>query len=182
MTQRIITSVLALAFLISPCAFAQDNDRTFVFDLGRSPSNSSRGHSEFDLYRVGRQWEFKRVLWQGESSNLSGYFEGSLNYWSADRDDIFALAFSPVFVLSFADKGAGYHPFIEAGIGLAILSDDRIGGRNLGSSWQFEDRIGFGIRSERLGFHYRYMHYSNGDISKPNQGIDAHVIGMTYRF
>ncbi len=182
MSQKLLSCMAVLALIFSPAAFAQDSKRSFVFDLGSSASNASRGHSEFDVFRIGRQWKFKPTFWQGESASLSGYYEGSINYWSTDGDDVFAVAFSPVFVLSFGSDDGGYHPFIEAGVGLAILSDDMVAGRNMGSSWQFENRIGFGMRSARMGFHYRYMHYSNGDLSKPNQGIDAHVIGMTYRF
>jgi lipid A 3-O-deacylase len=182
MIRIIFATFVILTGLFCTSAIAQDDSRTFVFDVGRSSSNASRGHSEFDIYRVGVQKAFKRTFWEGSNSRLSGYWEGSLNYWSAEPDDVFAVALSPVFVLSFGEDNGGYHPFIEAGVGLAILSDDVIGGRQMGSSWQFEDRIGFGIKSDKLGFHYRYMHYSNGDLSKPNQGIDAHVLGMTYRF
>jgi lipid A 3-O-deacylase len=182
MSRKIVTSILTLLMLASPSLFAQDSEKTFVFDLGRSSLNASRGHSEFDIYRIGMQREFKRTFWQGKNSSLSGYWEGSVNYWRADADDVFAVALSPVFVLSFGEDDGNYRPFIELGVGLALLSDDVVAGRQMGSSWQFEDRIGFGIKSEKMGFHYRYMHYSNGDLSKPNQGIDAHVVGMTYRF
>ena len=175
-------SVLFLVFFLisSHSAIAQDSGRYLVFDIGQSSSNMARGHSEFDVYRMGVQKEFKRTFWQGDSAQLSGYWEGSFNYWNADGGNEYALALSPVFVLSFGE--GEYRPFVEAGVGLAIMSDDVIGGRRMGSSWQFEDRIGFGVKSDRVGFHYRYMHYSNGDIEKPNQGIDAHVIGMTYHF
>lgn len=173
-------AVLTLTF--STAVSAWENDGTLVFDIGMSSSNAQRGYSEFDVYRIGRQWNFKHTLWQGESASLGGYYEGSLNYWRADQDTIFAIAFSPVFVLMFGNNDGGYRPFIEVGVGLALLSDDLVAGRRMGSYWQFEDRIGFGFRSDRMGFHYRYMHYSNGGLSKPNQGIDAHVIGMIYSF
>lgn len=180
MNKILSTFLLIFAILASPSAFSQDSAKYLVFDIGQSSSNFSRGHSEFDVYRIGVQKEFKRTFWQGDSASLSGYWEGSLNYWSADGGNEYAVALSPVFTLSFGE--GEYRPFIEAGVGLAIMSDDVIAGRRMGSSWQFEDRIGFGVKSDQLGFHYRYMHYSNGDIEKPNQGIDAHVIGMTYRF
>ncbi len=182
MFQKLCSSLAILTLLGSPCALAQEEGRAFFFDLGRSSSNVSRGHSEFDIYRFGMQWDFKHTLWQGKSSRLSGYYEGSINYWNAERDDVFAVALSPVFVLTFGNNKGNYRPFVEAGIGLAVLSEGLVGGRQMGSSWQFENRIGFGVRSDRLGFHYRYMRYSNGDLSKPNQGIDAHVLGLTYRF
>ena len=36
--------------------------------------------------------------------------------------------------------------------------------------------------AEKSRLTYKYMHYSNGGIDKPNNGIDAHVIGMTFRY
>jgi lipid A 3-O-deacylase len=105
-----------------------------------------------------------------------------MNYWDASGDEVFAVALSPVFVLSFGGDDSGYHPYIEGGIGAALLSDHAIAGRQLSTTFQFEDRIGFGVRSDRFDFHYRYMHYSNGGIEKPNNGIDAHLIGMAFKY
>ena len=177
------TLLLALALAASGFpALAADGGRAIAMDLGRSPSNAARGRAELDIYRIGYQWDFNRTLWQGEHADIGGYFEASLNHWDSPFDDVTAAAISPVFRLTFGSALGSYRPYIEAGIGLALLSDDRVGGRGLGSSWQFENRIGLGLASARFDFHYRYMHYSNADIEKPNHGIDAHVIGVGYRF
>ena len=172
----------ALAMLACGTTYAEDPGRAFVVDIGKSTTNRIRGHTEFDVYRLGVQQEFSRVFWAGERSRLSGYWEASLNYWNASGDDVIAAALSPVFVLSFGEDDGRYHPYIEAGIGVALLSDDTIAGRQLSTSFQFEDRIGFGLRSDRFDIHYRYMHYSNGGIEKPNNGIDAHIVGVAFSF
>jgi lipid A 3-O-deacylase len=180
---RTIISILGLAsVLLATNTLAQGPDRAWSLDIGSSSSNAARGHEELDIYRIGLQWDWKRTLWQGDSASLGGYWEASVNFWGADHDDVTAAAVSPVFVLSFGDRSAGFRPYVEAGVGLSILSDDVAGGRLLGSSWQFEDRIGFGLASDRWDIHYRYMHYSNGDIDKPNQGVDAHVIGVSVSY
>lgn len=177
-----ITILAVAAVLICPPSIAQERGRAWSLDVGRSSSNTARGHGELDIYRLGLQWDFKRTFWEGDSARLGGYWEASVNFWGADQDDVTAVALSPVFVLTFGNNPGGSRPYIEAGVGLAILSDDVAGGRMLGSSWQFEDRIGFGVASDRWDVHYRYMHYSNGDIDKPNQGVDAHVIGISLSY
>ncbi|NIP19397.1 MAG: acyloxyacyl hydrolase [Xanthomonadales bacterium] len=152
-----------------------------VADIGRSTTNVFRGHEEFDLYRIGWQRDFKRTLWQGRNVRLGGYWEASLNAWIASGDDVYGAALSPVFTLSFSE-GRRWQPYLEAGIGLALLSDHRVAGRELSTSWQFEDRIGIGLRGEKYEFHYRYMHYSNAGADKPNEGVDAHLLGFSVRY
>ncbi|MGI9291646.1 MAG: acyloxyacyl hydrolase, partial [Gammaproteobacteria bacterium] len=110
MTKKLSVFLLVISLLASPVAFSQDSSRYFVFDVGQSSSNVFRGHSEFDVYRMGVQKEFKRTFWQGDSAKLGGYWEGSLNYWNANRSNEYAVALSPVFVLSFGE--GEYRPFI----------------------------------------------------------------------
>ncbi|NNL96449.1 MAG: acyloxyacyl hydrolase [Xanthomonadales bacterium] len=180
---KISVQLLCAMMLLSPGALSAEERKKSVFlDIGRSNANATRGHEELDIYRLGVQWDFKTTFWQSRDSKLSGYFEASVNRWDSRVDDVTAIAFSPVFVLEFKQASSGFRPYIEAGVGVALLSEKRAGGRGLGSSWQFEDRIGFGFASDKYDFHYRYMHYSNADIEKPNQGIDAHVIGVSISY
>ncbi|MDX1460958.1 MAG: acyloxyacyl hydrolase [Xanthomonadales bacterium] len=180
--KRLLTLLTLSLLACCTGAAADERERSLTLDVGRSSSDSGRGHAELDIYRVGHRWGFKKTLWQGDSSRIGGYYEASLNRWNGPLDDITAVAFSPVFVWSFGESAGRAQPYIEAGIGVAFLDDKSVGGRQLGSSWQFEDRIGFGLKFERWDIHYRYMHYSNADLEKPNQGIDAHVIGISYAY
>ena len=50
------------------------------------------------------------------------------------------------------------------------------------TAFQFEDRVGAGIRTEKLDFSFRYMHYSNGSMAQPNDGIDIWIGTLSYRF
>lgn len=140
-----------------------------------------RANKGIDVYRVGLQRPFDRTFYESGSMKVSGYFEASLNYWQGSTDEIIAIALSPVFTASFCSD-CQYVPYIEAGIGAAVLSDDQIAGRQLSTAFQFEDRIGIGFRSDRLDLHVRYMHYSNADLSKPNDGMDIYIAGLAYKF
>ena len=42
--------------------------------------------------------------------------------------------------------GETVKPYIEAGIGLALFSNTEVEEQKLGTAFQFEDRIGFGLR------------------------------------
>ena len=74
-------------------------------------------------------------------------------------------------------------PFIEAGIGLAVFSRNKVEDRNLGSSVNFEDRLGFGIRiNQRHTIGAQALHYSNAGISSNNAGIESYNIYYRFSF
>jgi len=139
-------------------------------------------NDDIDIYRLSLKKNFGRTFLVNPSGWLSGYFEGSINYWHHTDDDIYALALSPVFVYYFGSDTDSAVPYIEGGIGVAIISDTEIGGVDMTTTFQFEDRIGAGIRTDKLDFNFRYMHYSNGSMSQPNDGIDIWIGTLSYRF
>ncbi|MBG7601534.1 MAG: acyloxyacyl hydrolase [Gammaproteobacteria bacterium] len=143
------------------------------------------GNRGIEIYRLGWQRDFSRWL-ENRWVPLSGYFETSLNYWRGSKrersgNDIFAIAFSPVFALHLC-RDCRYTPYVEAGIGVALLSDTIIDNRDMSSTFQFEDRLGVGIKRGDFDFHVRYMHYSNAGLSQPNDGIDIIIGGLSYKF
>lgn len=174
--------IAALVMILSETASGSDSWKNLALDIGQSTSTTALGRTSFDIYRLGLQRDFNRVLLEGDRVQFSGYFELSMNYWDARDSDIYALAFSPVFVLYWGEEDGSFRPYLEGGIGGALLSDTEIAGRDLATSLQFEIRFGAGIRSDRLDFHIRYMHYSNGSVKQPNHGVDAVVLGLVISF
>ncbi len=164
----------------SSAAKAQSPDKVnaIAIDIGE-------GNRGIEIYRLGWQRDFSHWL-ENRWVPLSGYFETSLNYWRGSKrersgNDIFAIAFSPVFALNLCSD-CKYTPYIEAGIGVALLFDTIIDNRDMSSTFQFEDRLGAGIKRGNLDFHVRYMHYSNASLSLPNDGIDIFIGGLSYKF
>jgi lipid A 3-O-deacylase len=113
---------------------------------------------------------------------LSLYFEAALNFWKKGDEEVYGGAFSPVFYYAFGDAEDSVFPYIEAGIGVAGISDTQLDDRDFSTGFQFEDRIGFGLRVNKTDFNLRYMHYSNGSIAEPNDGLDTLVFTVAYRF
>jgi hypothetical protein len=87
-----------------------------------------------------------------------------------------------VFRLQMNDRKG---PYIEAGIGLHLLSHTSLADRNFSTSFQFGDHIGAGFRFDigaEFDLGYRYQHLSNGGIKHPNHGINFHQIRLQYHF
>jgi lipid A 3-O-deacylase len=158
-------------------AFAGDGRFFDEVTLGIGESKDNIG-----IYRIGARKNFEKTFFDSDYGWLSGYYEASLNYWERESEEIYGIAFSPVFVYYFGDKSNSIHPYIEGGIGGACLSDTEIQNRDMSSHLQFEDRAGVGIRTKSFDFNFRYMHYSNAEIVEPNDGIDIFMFTLSYIF
>ncbi len=127
-------------------------------------------------YRLGLQSNWDASWWQSSTGHLTGYWDGAYTYWEGDRTSaVHSLSFSPVFVYEFA--GESVKPYVEAGIGVAAFSSTEIEDNDLGAAFQFEDRIGGGIRfgaGQEIGF--RVIHYSNAKMQRHNDGVESYAL------
>lgn len=162
-----------LFYLFSIPVLAEEKPVSFSLDAGRS-------RDDINVYRVGVQSDFTDWL-KNKDVALSGYLESSLNYWKSSADEIVGIAFSPVFYVPLCENCQTV-PYLEAGVGLALISKKIIKQRNMSSTFQFEDRLGFGIKAGNFDFHLRYMHYSNAGLVNPNDGIDIFIAGVAIQF
>lgn len=152
-------------------------DRGFTLELGQS--------SESELtYRAGLEWGFGKPIWQSDAGAvvLGGYWDAGLTYW--DGIDALSISLAPMFQLNFPRAMNEVTPFIEAGIGAALFSKTELApGADIGSAFQFEDRLGLGMRfasGSEVGI--RYYHYSNAGLKEPNQGIDKTALFYRVNF
>ena len=110
-------NVLLAIFIFSCFSFAnihaEETTRLFALDIGNSNGN-------IDILRLGIQKEFNS--WPVKKGiNIPGYFESSLLYLQGSTNDIYGIAFSPVFVFQLCDN-CKYKPYFEFGIGISFLS------------------------------------------------------------
>lgn len=132
---------------------------------------------------VGLAFEWDKRWFESETGHLGGYWSVAYTWWEAGRfdSDEHALSVSPVFVYRF--NADGWQPFIEAGVGAAWFSDDRVGDRELGSRAHFEDRFALGVQmSSRDALRLRVIHYSNAGLEDPNQGINSWSLVYSRKF
>lgn len=135
---------------------------------------------------LGYSWP---VLTNRHDQKFTGYWD--LAYTDVTSDDIFdepsnghiaILSASPVLRIPFKLIVPVY---IDAGIGVAHVSNKLIANRNLGSVWVFEDRLGIGaLLGARQGLEigYRFLHYSNAYLAQKNQGLNLHLMIIGYWF
>lgn len=134
-------------------------------------------------YRLGLGWDWDRTWLQSSVGHLTGYWELGLTQWSAGdhTSSRQSLSFAPVFVYEFGSGNVV--PFIEAGVGVSGFTGTKVGNRDLGSSFNFEDRLGLGLKiaqQHRVGV--RIIHYSNAGISEPNEGIESYSLFYSMNF
>ncbi|WQG58997.1 acyloxyacyl hydrolase [Pseudomonas sp. RTB3] len=130
-------------------------------------------------YRLGLTSDWDKSWWQSDVGRLTGYWSGAYTYWDGDKTaGASSLSFSPVFVYEFA--GQSVKPYIEAGIGLAVFSRTQLEDNNIGQAFQFEDRLGFGLRfagGHEVGV--RATHYSNAGLNDVNSGVESYALHYT---
>jgi len=132
-------------------------------------------------YRLGTQFDFQQSWFASDVGRLTGYWDAAYTYWDGDKTSSnHSLSLSPVFVYEFA--GERFKPYIEAGIGIAAFSSTELEDNDLGSSFQFEDRIGFGVRFAEQEVGVRALHYSNAGLKQPNDGVESYSLHYRMSF
>lgn len=120
---------------------------------------------------------------------LDIYWEVSVNFWeygeSNQHETNYVFAFSPVIGQTFYYVNGKYPLRWEFGIGVSLVEDTRFAGKDIGSHYQFEDRLGLAIdfgRNNHQSVAIRYMHYSNGGLNSNNPGVDFLNLSYAYSF
>ena len=180
---KIKPAITAALLAASPAACAMDG---VSFEYGKSDSSNS----SVDMYRAGMQWDWNRKLIEAGRWYLGGYWDLSLGYWSNNSpfkttSNLADIGFTPTFRFQ-ENTISGLSPYAELAVGFHFLSTTSVGTeRRFGSSFQFGDHIGAGVRfgdKGRYDIGYRYQHLSNAGIKEPNQGINFHLLRLQYHF
>lgn len=140
-------------------------------ELMLAPGMTSQGELTANISLA---FDWNRRWFESDTGHLGGYWNFAYTWWEAGRfgSDEHSLSVSPVLVYRF--NADGWQPFVEAGIGAAYFSDDRVGDRRLGSQTHFEDRFAVGLQmNERAALRLRVIHYSNAGLEDPNDGINS---------
>ena len=145
--------------------------------------------TEADVKKLGviAGWTQPEPLWQGERWRLKLRHEAVVAAWDVPKaKDLLELGYSPVFRLQRPLPGVARTFFVEASIGVRLLSHTRVApDRSLSTAFQFSDMIGMGLQWGREGrstLGLRYQHISNLGIKRPNPGMDFALLYYTLRF
>ncbi len=166
-----ILIITILFTLLKANSFTNLYDALF-FSIGKSKD-------DINIYRIGFRKDFS-IFAKNSIIKIGGYWEGNLNYWTKGNSKNYGIALSPVFALYLNIKE--FEPYIESGIGISLYTKTHIASRDISSHFLFEDRVGAGVRYKNIDLSFRYMHYSNAGLVKPNQGIDIFIASISYKF
>ena len=133
-------------------------------------------------FRAGVRKVFPGAVAETSIGYLSGYVEAAALYWTSGDEAAYGGTVAPVVAYYFGNDRSAVRPYVGGGIGLAYVSESRMGSRDLATHFQFEDRIGLGLASEKLDAYLCVVHYSNGSIKPPNMGLDAVMLTLAWSF
>jgi len=167
-------SRLIMFFAVSLCAICPAWAVDLSVEVGRTNKSSN-------LFRLSTQTDLRLRWLESATGHLGGYWDATYSYWQGRKNTSrHSLSTSPVLVYEF--NGERFNPYIEGGIGVALFSSTRVEGQRLGSAFQFEDRLGAGVRFAGQELGVRVWHYSNGSLKSPNDGINAYSLHYRFRF
>ncbi len=183
MKKLLQSACVAGLLLASSATWAIDS---VSFEYGQSDSTNA----DVDLYRVGAQWDWHKNWLDTGGWHLGGYWDLSVGYWDnhspfATNSGLADIGLTPVFRWQ-QNQISGFSPYAELAVGFHFLSETSVSSqREFGSSFQFGDHVGFGVRFGDQGAYdlgYRYQHLSNAGFKDPNQGINFHQLRFQYHY
>jgi hypothetical protein len=141
---------------------------------------------KFDL---GAVWDPGINWWEIGGFHFTLLGEGHVSYWHTTEDNavhpsIWEVGITPV--VRFVKSAGYFRPFIEAGIGVRLLSHARITeDLTVSTAFQFADMVGVGmVFGEKQNYEagFRFQHVSNAGIKDPNPGINFSQLYLQYNF
>jgi lipid A 3-O-deacylase len=170
-----VGSTLALVYITN----ALKSDR-MIFESG--------GGESVSFNRIGAQWDYKNDILKFLDFSLDSYFQLDYAKWQSTKDSsqngaINSIGFTPVFrFIRRANKATVY---FDTSIGAALISNNHINDLKFGSNFQFSDSLSIGAmfgERRQWGIGYKYNHMSNNGIKVPNNGINFHLISISYQY
>ncbi|WP_434666739.1 acyloxyacyl hydrolase [Paraburkholderia sp. A3BS-1L] len=173
-------TVLGALALISVHASAD------TFDVQVAGGVADHGVRKTDL---GVVWDPGLSWWPIGDWHFAMVAEAHAAYWEVRESQavnpaIWEFGVTPVF--RFIRSSGWFRPYVEAGVGVRMLSHVReTQDRTLSSSFQFADMVGIGAQ---FGAHQHYLagvrfqHLSNAGLEHPNPGINFSEIYFQYNF
>ena len=179
MLRPLILLILPLILLITPAAHANSQAVAIDYLQGSDDIKGVRlAYRPFTHHLVSD--------WFGE---ISLYWEASVNVWEYGAQNTHssnvAFALSPVLMKRIGTVADSYPVYLEAGIGASLVNDREFAGKDIGSHYQFEDRLGLVMsldEDDSAQVSVRYMHYSNAGLNDDNPGLDFLSLSYIHHF
>ena len=172
----VLVSVMSLGLQSNSCAI---DSASLEFASG----------NRTQMLRIATQWMWNDRWWQSNATHIGGYWDLSLAQWHGntytgnadEHQNLISVGITPVFRFQ-NDSKTGFYS--EAAIGLHLLSDSYNNNRrSLSGNLQFGDHIGIGyVFKNNLDISFKFQHFSNGGIKKPNDGVNFAILRVSQTF
>jgi len=148
----------------------------------------SGGGESVYILRAGAQWDWEEDILEFLGFNLGAYLQFDYAKWQSTKDSSQegannSIGFTPVFRFTRHTDWATI--YLETSIGMALVATTHINNNQFGSNFQFTDSLSiggmFGARRQ-WGVGYKYYHMSNNSIKLPNNGINFHLLSLSYEY
>ena len=163
-------SLLMLFFISVPSTSFSADDLFFGVGVGSDGISAARFAKKYDQGKffdtsINKSAEIGINFWDGDKVN------------SSSKSSNLSVTYSAILSKSFSNNF-----YLNSGMGIALLSDDKIGERNLGTSLQFESRFGFGYKTTSTSSSLNIFHYSNAGTANDNSGVNILMINLSHFF
>ena len=146
------------------------------------------GGEGVNIVRAGAQWDWEEDILEFLGFSLDAYLQFDYAKWQSTSDSSQvgannSIGFTPVF--RFKRRTDWATIYLDTSIGVALVSSTQINDSGFGSNFQFTDSLSvgafFGARRQ-WGVGYKYNHMSNNSIKLPNNGINFHLLSVSYEY
>ena len=189
-----ISSILSLILLLSNSAIfaggtnsSVSNKSKLFFGIGAGEGGGAHGGS-FKSYRL----SYQKKLSHNNKYNFDYVSDIGFNFWKddsrlseSDKQTAISDLDTSNISISFSRILRKYitnNSFVDVGIGISFHNNDSMYGSDMGSAYQFENRIGLGYERETYRSILNFFHYSNGGIKGKNDGIDIIMLSVSKFF
>ncbi len=131
------------------------------------------GHGSADIsrLRLAASYDLQPPWWPDWLPRPLLTLQPGLSYWQYRGGSSWSVSVLPEIGWQ-RPLGSDWQLTLGAGIGVAAFSDTTLASRQLGSAFQFEDRLSIGVLRPPFGLWLRGYHYSNGNLTAHNDGIN----------
>lgn len=168
----------------APTSVSVGYGRFGIDTLASHPNN-------LQVIQLGAQWDWHKHWLPLGQWFLGGFWSLQASYLHAEKkkptqnQNMLALSGAPIFYWKRAPYASTtIAPYVEAGVGIAVVSHKSIGTSEISTLYQFESRVGVGMQfgsKQQYDLAVAYGHISNASIKTPNSGIDILPL-ITFRY
>lgn len=142
-----------------------------------------------DVFRLGVQWDGEQNMLELLGFDLGIYLQFDYAKWQSTSISDYvggantSIGLTPVF--RFTRPLYGTTLYVDTSMGIAVIANTGINDSDFGTNFQFFDSLGVGVLfgdRRQWGVGYKFNHMSNNGTAEENNGIDFHMLSLSYQY